>query len=160
MRRFDLTPLYKSTVGFDHVASILEQLAAAETDNGYPPYNIERVDENNYRITMAVAGFGENDLDIEIREGTLRIAGNKPSEAEQGESETVFLHRGIAARNFERRFRLAEHVEVNGAKLENGLLHIDLRRELPDAMKPRKIEIANANANGQATIEARAGQVN
>ncbi len=160
MRRFDLTPLYKSTVGFDHVASILEQLASAETDNGYPPYNIERVDENNYRITMAVAGFSEADLEIEVREGTLRVSGQKPAETEQEDTERVFLHRGIASRNFERRFRLAEHVEVSGAKLENGLLHIDLRRELPDAMKPRKIEIANANGRQQATIESEAGQVN
>ncbi len=159
MRRFDLTPLYKSTVGFDHVASILEQLAAADTDNGYPPYNIERVDENNYRITMAVAGFSQADLEIEVREGMLRVTGARP-EKEQEDSGTVFLHRGIASRNFERRFRLAEHVEVSGAKLENGLLHIDLRRELPDAMKPRKIEIAGANGASQKTIEAQAGQVN
>jgi len=157
MRRYDLTPLYKSTVGFDHLASILEQLASAESDNGYPPYNIERVDENNYRITMAVAGFSESDLDIEVKEGMLRVAGTKAAEKEQ-DDETVFLHRGIASRNFERRFRLAEYVEVSGAKLENGLLHIDLRRELPDAMKPRKIEIAGAKP--QTTIEARAGQVN
>lgn len=160
MRRFDLTPLYKSTVGFDHMASILEQLASAETDNGYPPYNIERVDENHYRITMAVAGFSDGDLDIEVREGTLRIAGNKAPDAQQENTDTVYLHRGIASRNFERRFRLAEHVEVNSAKLENGLLHIDLRRELPDAMKPRKIEIANADTKKQATIDARAGEVN
>jgi len=159
MRRFDLTPLYKSTVGFDHVASILEQLAAADTDNGYPPYNIERVDENNYRITMAVAGFSEDDLEIEVREGMLRISGTR-SEKETDDSETVFLHRGIASRNFERRFRLAEYVEVSGAELENGLLHIDLRRELPDAMKPRKIEIAAANGESRKTIEAQAGQVN
>jgi len=159
MRRYDLTPLYKSTVGFEHLASILEQLTTAETDNGYPPYNIERVDENNYRITMAVAGFSENDLDIEVKEGMLRIAGNKTAEKERENDETVFLHRGIASRNFERRFRLAEYVEVSGAKLENGLLHIDLRRELPDAMKPRKIEIASGNAKPQTTIEARAGQV-
>jgi molecular chaperone IbpA len=154
-----LTPLYKSTVGFEHLASILEQLTTAETDNGYPPYNIERVDENNYRITMAVAGFSENDLDIEVKEGMLRIAGNKTAEKERENDETVFLHRGIASRNFERRFRLAEYVEVSGAKLENGLLHIDLRRELPDAMKPRKIEIASGNTKPQTTIEARAGQV-
>jgi molecular chaperone IbpA len=159
MRRFDLTPLYKSTVGFDHVASILEQLAAADTDNGYPPYNIERVDENNYRITMAVAGFSQGDLEIEVREGMLRVTGTRPEKEQEG-SETVFLHRGIASRNFERRFRLAEHVEVSGAKLENGLLHIDLRRELPDAMKPRKIEIASANGASQKTIEAQADQVN
>jgi len=160
MRRYDLTPLYKSAVGFDHLASILEQLATAETDNGYPPYNIERVDENNYRITMAVAGFSENDLDIEVKEGMLRVAGTKAPEMEQDDSQSVFLHRGIASRNFERRFRLAEYVEVSSAKLENGLLHIDLRRELPDAMKPRKIKIANASTKSQATIEARAGAVN
>ncbi len=158
MRRFDLTPLYKSTVGFDHVASILEQLASTDTDNGYPPYNIERVDENHYRITMAVAGFSDGDLDIEVREGMLRVTGAKPEQEEQ--TDTVFLHRGIASRNFERRFRLAEYVEVSGAKLENGLLHIDLRRELPDAMKPRKIEIASANGASPKTIEAKAGQVN
>ncbi len=158
MRRFDLTPLYKSTVGFDHVASILEQLASAETDNGYPPYNIERVDENNYRITMAVAGFSESDLDIEVREGMLRVTGTKPEKEE--DADTVFLHRGIAARNFERRFRLAEYVEVSNAKLENGLLHIDLRRELPDAMKPRKIEIAAGNGQSHKTIDAKPNQVN
>jgi len=160
MRRYDLTPLYKSTVGFDHLASVLEQLASSDTDNGYPPYNIERVDENHYRITMAVAGFSQNDLDLEVKEGMLRVAGTKAAEKEQENDETVYLHRGIASRNFERRFRLAEYVEVSGAKLENGLLHIDLRRELPDAMKPRKIEIANANERPQATIEARADQVN
>jgi molecular chaperone IbpA len=159
MRRFDLTPLYKSTVGFDHVASILEQLASADTDNGYPPYNIERVDENNYRITMAVAGFSEHDLEIEVREGMLRVTGTKP-EKEQEDPDTVFLHRGIASRNFERRFRLAEYVEVSNAKLENGLLHIDLRRELPDAMKPRKIEIAAGNGRSHKTIEAQSDQVN
>lgn len=156
MRRYDLTPLYKTTVGFDHLASVLEQLASAETDNGYPPYNIERVDENNYRITMAVAGFAESDLDIEVKEGMLRVAGTKAAEREQ-DGESVFLHRGIASRNFERRFRLAEYVEVSGAKLENGLLHIDLRRELPDAMKPRRIEIAGTGEKPQTTIEARAG---
>jgi len=159
MRRFDLTPLYKSTVGFDHVASILEQLAATDTDSGYPPYNIERVDENNYRITMAVAGFSQADLDIEVREGMLRVTGTK-LEKEQDDPDTVLLHRGIASRNFERRFRLAEYVAVSEAKLENGLLHIDLRRELPDAMKPRKIEIARANGAMQKTIEAQPGQVN
>jgi molecular chaperone IbpA len=109
---------------------------------------------------MAVAGFSENDLDIEVKEGMLRVAGTKAAEKEQDDADTVFLHRGIASRNFERRFRLAEYVEVSGAKLENGLLHIDLRRELPDAMKPRKIEIASSDAKPQATIEARAGQVN
>jgi molecular chaperone IbpA len=153
MRRYDFSPLYKSTIGFDHLVSILDQLSAAETDNGYPPYNIERVDENNYRISMAVAGFSETDLDIEIKEGTLRIAATKSPDNGQDRAESVFLHRGIASRNFERRFRLAEHVEVTGARLENGLLHVELRRELPDAMKPRKIEISRGKT--QATIEAR-----
>ena len=154
MRRYDFSPLYKSTIGFDHLVSILDQLSAAESDNGYPPYNIERVDENNYRISMAVAGFSETDLDIEVKEGTLRIAATKAGDTDDGVRQSVFLHRGIASRNFERRFRLAEHVEVTGARLENGLLHVDLKRELPDAMKPRKIEISRGK--NHATIEARA----
>lgn len=156
MRRFDLTPLYKSTVGFDHLASILDSLTSAESDNGYPPYNIERVDENNYRISMAVAGFSENDLDIEIKESTLTVSGEKKPE----NKDTVYLHRGIASRSFVRRFRLADHVEVNGACLKDGLLHIDLKRELPEEMKPRKVAISKAsNGDASAAIEARAQEV-
>jgi molecular chaperone IbpA len=138
MRHFDLTPLYRSTIGFDRLGSLLDTLGAFEGDTpSYPPYNIERVGENEYRISMAVAGFGENDLTIEVKENTLSIRGEKQAEV----GETTFLHRGIAGRSFERRFQLADHVVVKGASLENGLLHVDLVRELPEAMKPRTIPI-------------------
>jgi molecular chaperone IbpA len=138
MRHFDLSPLYRSTIGFDRLGSLLDTLGAFEGDTpSYPPYNIERVGENDYRISMAVAGFGENELTIEVKENTLSIRGEKQAEAEQ----TTFLHRGIAARSFERRFQLADHVVVKSAGLENGLLHVDLVREIPEAMKPRTIPI-------------------
>ena len=138
MRHFDLSPLYRSTIGFDRLGSLLDTLGAFEGDApSYPPYNIERVGENEYRISMAVAGFGEQDLTIEVKENTLSIRGEKQTETE----ETTFLHRGIAARSFERRFQLADHVVVKSAGLENGLLHVDLVRELPEAMKPRTIPI-------------------
>lgn len=158
MRRPDLTPLYKTTIGFDHLASILDQLSSLDSDNGFPPYNIERLGENSYRISMAVAGFGENDLSLEVKEGTLTIRGEKKGE----ERVRQYIHQGIAARNFERRFRLAEYVEVSGATLENGLLHVDLKRELPEAMKPRTIKIVKAQApqstrviEGEKAAEAR-----
>ncbi len=138
MRHFDLTPLYRSTIGFDRLGSLLDTLGAFEGDTpSYPPYNIERVGENEYRISMAVAGFGEKDLTIEVKENTLSIRGEKQTEVEQ----STYLHRGIAGRSFERRFQLADHVLVKGANLENGLLHVDLVRELPEAMKPRTIPI-------------------
>ncbi len=138
MRHFDLSPLYRSTIGFDRLGSLLDTLGAFEGDApSYPPYNIERVGENDYRISMAVAGFGEQDLTIEVKENTLSIRGEKQAEAEQ----TTFLHRGIAARSFERRFQLADHVVVKSAGLENGLLHVELVREIPEAMKPRTIPI-------------------
>ena len=145
MRHFDLTPLYRSTIGFDRLGSSLDTLGAFEGDTpSYPPYNIERVGENEYRISMEVAGFGENDLTIEVKENTLSIRGEKQAEV----GETTFLHRGIAGRSFERRFQLADHVVVKGASLENGLLHIDLAREIPEAMKPKKISLA-----GQRKLE-------
>jgi molecular chaperone IbpA len=138
MRHFDLTPLYRSTIGFDRLGSLLDTLGAFEGDTpSYPPYNIERVGENEYRISMAVAGFGEKDLTIEVKENTLSIRGEKQTEVEQ----STYLHRGIAGRSFERRFQLADHVVVKGASLEHGLLHVDLVRELPEAMKPRTIPI-------------------
>jgi molecular chaperone IbpA len=149
MRRFDFSPLYRQTIGFDHLANLIEQLASSEGDNGFPPYNIERLGENEYRITMAVAGFAGNDLNIEVKEGTLSVRGEKSAES----AEKAYLHRGIAARNFERRFRLADYVEVSGASLENGLLHVDLKREIPEAMKPRTIKIGDASKNGTARIE-------
>jgi molecular chaperone IbpA len=148
MRRFDFSPLYRQTIGFEHLANLIEQLASAETDNGFPPYNIERLGENDYRITMAVAGFSNDDLNIEVKEGTLAVRGEKAGDANEHE----FLHRGIAARNFERRFRLAEYVQVSGAALENGLLHVDLKRELPEAMKPRTIKIGQPARNGSERL--------
>ena len=126
MRGFDLSPLYRSTVGFDSFASMLDRVAGFDNEaTTYPPYNIERVTENDYRITMAVAGFGKNDIKIEVKEDTLSIRGEK----KEVETERTFLHRGIASRGFERRFQLADHVEVRGADVEDGLLSIDLKRE-------------------------------
>jgi molecular chaperone IbpA len=144
MRHVDFSPLYRSTVGFDRLFSMLDNMGQPDQSApAYPPYNIERTGEDRYRISMAVAGFSEADLEIEAKEHTLLIKGNQ----EQKEDESVeVLFRGIAARNFERRFQLADHVEVRNAQLENGLLHIDLVREIPEAMKPRKIEIAGASA--------------
>ena len=142
MRTFDLTPLYRSTVGFDRVFDLLD--AAGKSDStGYPPYNIERLDENDYRITLAVAGFGEGDLDVELRENTLTITGAR-QESDEGRQ---FLHQGIAGRSFERRFQLAEHVKVAGASLVNGLLNVELQREIPEAKKPRKIAINGGDAS-------------
>ena len=137
MRTFDLAPLYRSTVGFDRLFSMLDGFDAAP---GYPPYNIERTDENDYRITVAVAGFGQNDLSIESKENTLTIKGERQVKEEQtGE----VLYQGIAARAFERVFQLADDVRVLGASIENGLLHVDLVREIPEAKKPRQIAIGN-----------------
>ena len=140
MRSFDLSPLYRSTVGFDRMFNLLDTLGGVDNSGQtYPPYNIERTGENDYRVTMAVAGFSDDDLYIEVKENTLTVKGEKKSESEEKEEE--FLYRGIAARSFERRFQLADHVEVKGATLENGLLHIDLVREIPEAAKPRTIAI-------------------
>lgn len=145
---FDLTPLYRTGIGFDRMARLMDEMAKVDAPT-YPPYNIELIGENAYRITMAVAGFSREDLGIEVKEGTLTVTGRKPGEAEERE----FLHQGIAARSFERRFQLADHVQVTGADLENGLLHISLKRELPEAMKPRTVEI---KANGKTkTIEGK-----
>ena len=155
MRHFDLTPLYRSTIGFDRVGSLLDTLSSFEGETpSYPPYNIERVAENAYRISMAVAGFGDSDLDIEVKENTLSIRGEKRSENEQ--ENATFLHRGIASRSFERRFQLADYVVVKGASLENGLLHVDLVRELPEAMKPRTIEITTKAATEPKVIDSKA----
>ncbi|MDB5648803.1 MAG: ibpA [Hyphomicrobiales bacterium] len=142
MRHFDLSPLYRSTVGFDRMFSLLDQAAGVDVANSYPPYNIERTGENAYRISVAVAGFAESDLTIETRENTLLIRGGKEPKT-QGENSrpNEVLYQGIAARAFERRFQLADHVSVTGASLENGLLHVDLVREIPEAAKPRRIPI-------------------
>ncbi len=142
MRAIDFAPLYRSTVGFDRLFSMLDNMGQPESAPTYPPYNIERTGENAYRISMAVAGFADSELSIESRENTLTVKGEKTENTEDAQKE--FLFRGIAARSFERRFQLADHVEVKSASLENGLLHIELVREIPEAMKPRKIEIAKA----------------
>lgn len=138
MRAIDYSPLYRSTVGFDRLFSLLDNMGQPESGQTFPPYNIERTGEDAYRITMAVAGFSDEDLEIEAKENTLTIKAVKRENEEQDDN---VLFRGIAARSFERRFQLADHVEVREASLENGLLHIDLVREIPEAMKSRKIEI-------------------
>lgn len=140
MRHFDFSPLYRSTVGFDRLFTMLDSLGQPDQGQTYPPYNIERTGENAYRITMAVAGFDESELSIEAREHVLTVKGEK---AEDSGDQSQFLYRGIAKRAFERRFQLADHVEIRGAQLKNGLLHVDLVREIPEAAKPRKIEIAS-----------------
>ena len=141
MRHYDFSPLYRSTVGFDRFASLLDQVMTAEpSSNSYPPYNIEKTDDDAYRITVAVAGFTDDELNIEAKEGQLVISGKKVP----AEGDAKFLHRGIAERAFERRFQLADHVRATGAATENGLLHVDLVREVPEALKPRTIEIAKA----------------
>lgn len=150
MRTFDLAPLYRNTVGFDRLFSLLDSVGGVDAAPTYPPYNIERTGENAYRITVAVAGFTEAELGIEVKENTLTLKGEKKS-SETSENAQV-LYRGIAARAFERRFQLADHVEVKGAVLENGLLHVDLVRNIPEAKKPRIIPIAHA-ATAPKTIE-------
>jgi molecular chaperone IbpA len=149
MRQFDFAPLYRSTVGFDRLAQLLDSVGGFDAD-GYPPYNIERLGDNEYRITMAVAGFQRDELKVEAKESTLLVSGEKKPD----DKERSFLHRGIAARSFERRFQLADFVEVKGAEVKDGLLHIDLVRNLPERMKPRTIAIASGSEAKQ--IEANA----
>ena len=140
MRPFDFAPLYRSTVGFDRLVQMLDSVPGFDTEGtSYPPYNIERLGETEYRITMAVAGFSEPEIKIEVKENTLAVTGAKPAET----TERQFLHRGIAARAFERRFQLADHVEVKSANLLNGLLHIELVRNVPERLKPRTVAIGN-----------------
>ena len=141
------SPYFRSTVGFDHLFDMLDQ--AADAGNGYPPYNIERTDETHYRISVAVAGFAEKDLNVEVRDGVL----DDHRQARRAQRRQGYLYQGIAGRTFERRFQLAEHVEVRAAKLENGLLHVDLERVVPEEKKPRKIAI---NAPELKTIEGQA----
>ncbi len=153
---FDLTPLHRSTIGFDRLTRLLEQSLNGETGNGFPPYNIERLDEDRYRITMAVAGFSQDDLDINLQDGALTIRG-KASRAEEEDEERRLLYRGIATRAFERRFQLADYVEVVGADLENGLLHVELERRVPERLKPRSIPIGtlqSAKAAPEITQDA------
>lgn len=150
MRHFDLTPLYRSTVGFDRLAQLMDSFGGSE-DAPYPPYNIERLAENQYRITMAVAGFRQDEIKIDVKESSLVVRGEKKAEA--GEAEKRYLHRGIASRSFERRFQLADYVEVKGASLNDGLLNIDLERNLPERMKPRTVAISAGSAPEAKQIE-------
>lgn len=141
MRNFDFSPLYRATVGFDQMADLMDRLMTTDAPSqaSYPPYNIEKKDDDGWRISVAVAGFSEDDLAIEIKENNLTITGRRGGD----DTGTVYLHRGIATRAFERRFHLADHVHVDSATHENGMLHIDLRREVPEALKPRKIQISS-----------------
>lgn len=149
---FDFSPLFRSTIGFDRLPSLLETVAQFdEASLGYPPYNIEKLDEESYRITMAVAGFAEDDLTIEVREHSLIVSGRQAPE----DGEKTYLHRGIAGRAFQRSFQIADHVKVTGARLNNGLLHIDLVRELPEEMKPRQIRIETAGGTKRVADQSK-----
>lgn len=157
MRTLDLSPLFRSTVGFDRMTSLLETASRMDSNaaNSYPPYNIERQSEDEYRITMAVAGFTLEDLEIEVQDQAVTVRGRQ-GDADIADENTTFLHRGIATRAFERRFHLADHIRVAGAKLENGLLHVELVREVPEALRPRLIEISTTGEKGSSAkvIEA------
>ncbi len=149
MRGFDFAPLYRATVGFDQIADLMDRVLTNEVSQpSYPPYNIEKIGDDAWRISIAVAGFSEDELNVEVRENSLIVTARKKADEDEGR---VFLHRGIATRAFERRFHLADHVRVVGATHADGMLHIDLRREVPEALKPRKIEITKGE-----TIEAKA----
>jgi molecular chaperone IbpA len=153
MRPFDLSPLYRSTVGFERLFDLIDSVAGFDqAAPGYPPYNIEQLGENEYRITMAVAGFGPDEIGVDVKEQALSVSGAKKAE----EKERKYLHRGIAARNFERRFQLADHVEVKGADLEDGLLHIELVRNVPERLKPRTIAIGTGRSAEPKRVEAAA----
>jgi len=152
MTTFDLSPLYRTAIGFDRLADMLSNASRVD-GNGYPPYNIEARSEDQYRISMAIAGFSESELDIVTEQNTLTVSGQKAADDEQEDRE--FLYRGIATRSFERRFQLADHVRVVSARLENGLLHIELERELPEKMKPRRIEIGGERSSLEANRTTR-----
>jgi molecular chaperone IbpA len=156
MRTIDFTPLYRSAVGFDRLAALLESAARTSQENGWPPYNIETTGENAYRIEIAVAGFKPDELNIEVKENLLTVTGRKTAN-DDGAANRTYLHRGLAERDFERRFQLADYVIVTEARLDNGLLSIELKRELPEALKPRRIEIASTAAGlieGKAKTKA------
>lgn len=152
MRTYDFTPLYRSTVGFDQIANMMDR--ALSSDNAapsYPPYNIEKLENDAYRISIAVAGFAESDLNVEVREKALIVTARKADE----DTERSYLHRGIATRAFERRFQLADHVQVTGAAHVDGMLHIELERQVPEALKPRQIQIASTKAIEKDVVEAK-----
>lgn len=153
MRTFDFAPLHRATVGFDQIADLMDRILANDVSQPtYPPYNIEKTAADAYRISIAVAGFSEADLSVELREGALIVSAKKAED----EGERTYLHRGIATRAFERRFTLADHVRVTGASHVDGMLHIDLKREVPEALKPRRIEIASAKSADPEVVEAKA----
>jgi molecular chaperone IbpA len=144
MTTLDFSPLYRSAIGFDHLPSLLDTISTNDRSTStYPPYNIELIQDDEYRITMAVAGFIEEDINVEVENNTLTVSSNKNEE--KNEEENNYLHRGIAERNLQRKFKLADHIKVTGANLENGLLHIELEREIPEALKPRQITINGNN---------------
>jgi molecular chaperone IbpA len=148
MRTFDLTPLFRSTIGFDRFADMLDSVSEFDGSQNYPPYNIERTDEYHYRISLAVAGFVEKDLTVDVKENVLSVQGKRDSEP----NEVQYLYQGIAGRSFERRFQLEENVEVRGARLESGLLHVDLERIVPEEKKPRRIPIVNGGWKAEAKV--------
>ena len=153
MDRFDFSPLFRSTIGFDRLARLVDTATRVDsTALSYPPYNIEKTGEDSYRLTMAVAGFAQDEIDITVHENTLIVTGKSEKEVENGR----YLHQGIARRAFERRFSLADHIKVNGASLDNGLLHVDLVREVPEAMKPRQIKIAGSEPSHPQVTEQKA----
>jgi molecular chaperone IbpA len=153
MRTFDFAPLHRATVGFDQIADIMDRIMTNDVSQPtYPPYNIEKTAADAYRISIAVAGFSESDLGVEVKENALVVTAKKAED----EEERTYLHRGIATRAFERRFTLADHVRVTGASHADGMLHIDLQREIPEALKPRRIEIAGTKAIDQDVVEAKA----
>lgn len=150
MTNFDLTPLYRSFIGFDHLANLMDAAARNEKQPAYPPYNIEVTGEDQYRITMAVAGFEEQELSIETEHNTLLVKGQKATKDE----DRRFVHQGIAERNFERKFQLSDYIKVTGAQMANGLLHIELVREVPEALKPRKISIGSAQSTEKQMLNS------
>jgi molecular chaperone IbpA len=153
MRGYDFAPLYRATVGFDQIADLMDRVLTNEVSQPtYPPYNIEKTADDAYRISIAVAGFSDEDLTVEVKDGALHVSAKKVDEDE----DRTFLHRGIATRAFQRRFHLADHVRVVGASHENGMLHIDLEREIPEALKPRRIEIAKADTIEKDVVDAKA----
>ena len=153
MRNFDLAPLYRATVGFDQIADMMDRVLSSDISQPtYPPYNIEKTADDAYRISIAVAGFSDADLSVEVKEGSLVVSARKSDE----DDSKTFLHRGIATRAFERKFQLADHVRVTGAAHADGMLHIDLVREVPEALKPRRIEIATRDAIEKDVVDAKA----
>ena len=153
MRRFDFAPLNRATIGFDQIADLMDRALSNDVEQpSYPPYNIEKTAADSYRISIAVAGFGEDDLAVEVKENALVVSARKGDE-EEGRS---FLHRGIATRAFERRYTLADHVRVTGASHSDGMLHIDLKREIPETLKPRRIEISSAAPQQGSVVDAKA----